>query len=124
MTAWAPAAEASAAPIVRRRRRPRPAPKRRTTHQRSFAGGVAWIALVAVLLAGIVALNVAVLRLNMQLEELGRERAELRAKNAELASRISSSAATPRIGALARDRLGLVEADPSETLYIDLSRAR
>ena len=122
MTAWAPAAEASAPPLIRRR--PRPAPKRGNARQRSFAGGVVWIALVAGLLAGIVALNVAVLRLNMRLEELGRERAELRAKNAQLASRISSSAATPRIGAAARNRLGLIEADPSDTTYVDLTRAR
>lgn len=117
MAAWAPAAEA-AAPLIRRR--PRPAPKR-AARRRSLAGGVVWIALLAALLAGIVALNVAVLRLNMQLEQLGRERADLRAKNAELASQISSSTATPHIGLQARTRLGLVEADPSETTYIDLA---
>ncbi len=83
-----------------------------------------WIALVAGLLAGIVALNVAVLRLNMRLEQLGQERAELRARNAELASRISSSAATPRIGMLARTRLGLVEAEPSDTTYVELAGKR
>ena len=40
-----------------------------------FAGGVAWIVVVGVLLAGIVAVNVLVLQLNMQFDGLSRERA-------------------------------------------------
>ena len=50
-----------------------------------------WIALVAGLLAGVVAMNVAVLRLNMKLDQLGRERADLRAENAALSSQLSSA---------------------------------
>ena len=42
-------------------------------------GGVVWIVVLAVLLAGIVAVNVAVLQLNVRLDELGRERVQLRA---------------------------------------------
>jgi len=75
---------------------------------------------VALLLTGVVALNVAVLRLNMRLEELGRERADLQAENAALASQLSSSTVLARIQALARARLGLVPADPTETSYVDL----
>jgi hypothetical protein len=97
-----------------RRRLPRVA-------DRSVAGGVVWIILVAALLAGIVALNVAVLRLNVRLDELARERAELRAGNAAVASRLSSAAAAPRIEALAR-RQGLVPADPEATTYVELGR--
>ena len=54
-------------------------------------GGVIWIALVAGLLAGVVAMNVAVLRLNMKLDHLGRERADLRAENAALSVQLSSA---------------------------------
>src|SRR4051794_41868514 len=49
---------------TRRRAQGRGLPKRRV------AGGVVWIALVAVLLTGIVALNVAVLKLNLRLHPL------------------------------------------------------
>ncbi len=116
MAAWAPAAEAPAV----RRRPSRPAPRRRSAADHRVAGGVAWIGLVAVLLAGVVALNVAVLRLNMRLDELGRERAALRAENAELATRLSRAAAAGRIENLAQKRLGLVPAEPDETTYVRL----
>ena len=118
MAASAPAAQV-AAPALRRRPA-KPAPARRAARETRVAGGVLWIVLLAVLLSGIVALNVAVLRLNLELDRLGQERAELRARNAELASRISSSASAPRIETLARTRLGLVPAQPGETTYIDL----
>jgi cell division protein FtsL len=106
--------EAPAAP------RPRPRPARRARTRRRFAGGVAWIAFSAVLLGGVVALNVAVLRLNVQLDRLGRERADLKARNALLGSQVSSAAASARIQALARTRLGLVPADPALTTYVEL----
>jgi cell division protein FtsL len=75
--------------------------------------------LVAVLLAGVVALNVAVLRLNVQLDKLNVERTRLRAEKQELASQLSLAAASPRIQVLARHQ-GLVPADPSETTYVRL----
>jgi cell division protein FtsL len=78
-----------------------------------------WIVLVAVLLAGVVALNVAVLRLNVQLDKLNVERTGLRAEKQELASQLSLAAASPRIQALAR-RQGLVPADPTQTTYVRL----
>jgi len=80
--------------------------------------GVLWIGALAILLAGVVAMNVAVLRLNMTLDRLGRERADLRAANAELNSRISSNAAAPRIQAIAAKRLGLVQATTDQTTYL------
>ena len=83
-------------------------------------GGAVWIGFLAVLLAGVVALNVAVLRLNMQLDELGRERENLRAENAALASRYSSDHATARILALAQTKLGFVQAEPEDTTYVEL----
>jgi cell division protein FtsB len=115
MAAWTNAVrvEAPAAlPAPRPRRAARRAPRRRV------AGGVVWIGLLAALLVGVVALNVAVLRLNMQLERLGEARLELEAKNARLASDASSGVAPPVIERRARTKLGLVPAaDPT---YVDL----
>jgi cell division protein FtsL len=122
MAAWSEAAalELPAPP-------PKPKPKRRAAPRRAESrarlfGGAIWIGFLAVLLAGVVALNVAVLRLNMQLDELGRERENLRAENAGLASRYSSVHATARIQGLARTKLGLVPAEPEDTTYVELGK--
>jgi cell division protein FtsL len=97
---------------------------RSTRRRRTWAlsGGVVWIVLFAVLLAGVVSINVAVLRLNLQLDEAGRERTELRNDVARLRSEISSAAATRRIERLADGELGLVEVEPEELTYIQLNR--
>jgi cell division protein FtsL len=87
-----------------------------------LSGGVLWIALFTLLLAGVVAINVAVLRLNLQLDEAGRERTDLKNDIAQLRSEISSAAATNRIERLANGELGLVEVEPEETTYIQLGR--
>ena len=63
MAAWAAArAEETPAPL---RSRPRVAKR-----QHRVTGGAFWIGIVATLLAGVVATNVAVLRLNMKLDRL------------------------------------------------------
>ena len=95
-------------------------PARTRPRRRGIAGGVLSIAVVAVLLAGVVALNVAVLRLNVRLDEQGARRSKLRADNAALSSQLSSAASSPRIQSLAQSRLGLVIADPALTQYVDL----
>jgi len=115
MANWAAAAEAQTAPAQRPRPGSRPA---RRAKPRPRVVGVLWIGALAILLAGVVAMNVAVLRLNMTLDRLGRERADLRATNAELNSRISSNAAAPRIQAIAAKRLGLVQATTDQTTYL------
>lgn len=74
------------------------------------------------LLAGVVALNVAVLRLNVRLDELGRERAQLRADNAQLSTEIAGRAASGRIVALADGRYGLAPATAESWTYLDLRR--
>ena len=96
----------------------------RTARKRTWAlsGGVVWIVALALLLAGVVAVNVAVLRLNLQLDESGRERTELKTDIARLRSEISSAAATTRIERLAEGELGLVEVEPEDTTYIQLGR--
>lgn len=97
---------------------------RAASRRRSWAlgGGVIWILVLAVLLTGVVAINVAVLRLNLQLDESGRERTELKTDIARLRSEISSAAATTRIERLAEGELGLVEVEPEDTTYIQLGR--
>ena len=87
-----------------------------------MVGSVLWITLLATLLAGIVALNVAVLDLNLRLDQLARERTRLQAENAQIAARLSRAGATQRVGALARTRLGLVPAPPEKTSYPDLRK--
>jgi cell division protein FtsL len=116
MATWA-AAGAQPAPAARPRPKGRP---RKKAAPRPRVVGVVWIGALAILLAGVVAVNVAVLRLNMTLDRLGRERAELRAANADLNSRISSNAAAPRIQAIAAKRLGYVPATPDQTTYLKL----
>ena len=114
--ATAGTARVQAPAVPRRRRRPaaRPAPA-----TRAF-GGVVWIVVLAVFLAGVVAVNVAVLQLNVKLDGLGRERVQLRADTARLRSQLSSAAAAARIESLARTQLGYVRADPSSTTYVQL----
>jgi cell division protein FtsL len=109
--------------------RPRPQteaePRRRAARRRAarprVANGVVWIVVVAVLLAGVVAMNVAVLQLNLRLDDLGRQRAKLRSDNAELASKLSSASSSAQIENLARAR-GMVPASAADTTYIDVAR--
>jgi cell division protein FtsB len=84
--------------------------------------GAVWIAVIALLLAGVVALNVAVLRLTVDLDALDQERARLRAEKAELVSRLAGELSSTRIEERARDELGLVSVDATETRYLELGR--
>jgi cell division protein FtsL len=114
-TAHAPVAE----PLARPRHRRAPARGRARVRAR---GGVLWIAVSGILLAGVVFVNVAVLRLNLRLDEQTRERAKLHAENAALQSELSSFLASPRIQARARRQYGVVPADPAQIGYVDLAR--
>ena len=119
MATWAAAAKAQTGVVAR------PRPKQRAATRatpRPRVVGLVWIGALTILLAGIVAMNVAVLRLNMTLDRLGRQRSELRAENAELNSRISSNAAAPRIETIAAKRLGLVQATSDQTTYLRIGR--
>jgi len=112
----------TAAPKRPKPRPARPAPRAvRRRHVRA-RGAIAWIAVGAVLLAGIVFVNLAVLRLNLELDNATKERANLRAENAGLQWELSSSLASPRIQALARRQDHLVPADQSTIGYVNLGR--
>jgi len=88
----------------------------------ALGGGVVWIVLVALLLAGVVAVNVTVLRLNLELDQVGRERTELRSDISRLRSELSTASATSRVDRLAQKELGLVKADPDEMTFVHLDR--
>jgi cell division protein FtsL len=101
----------------------RPGARRRGRPRRHVAGGILWISVVAVLLAGIVAVNVALLRVNLRLDQIGRERDKLHADNATLSSQVSSASASARIQDLGvRD--GLVPASTADTTYYDMAPRR
>jgi cell division protein FtsL len=104
-------AKTAARPARRSAAKPKP---------RVLGGGVVWIVLLAGLLAGVVAVNVAVLRLNVQLDGTGRERAQLKADIAGLRSELSSTSATSRIERVAEEELGLVLADPDTVTYVHI----
>jgi hypothetical protein len=116
-------AEAVAAPAPVRRR-PSAAPRARTRtrkRQRRLTSGVIWISALALLLAGVVAVNVAVLRANVAVNKLDKEQVDLQAQNAALASQVSSSIASIRIEQSAR-HFGLVPASAADTSYLDLNK--
>jgi hypothetical protein len=132
MASW----HAAAVPVPARapaRKRPRPsdlehkqprvAPRRRAKAKAGVAGGLAWIIVAGVLLAGIVALNVAVLRLNIRLDHMNNESQQLQAENAALGAKLSGAVSSPRIQALAKAR-GFVPADPTTIGYVDLTNRR
>ena len=123
---FAHAEVAEPAPVPRRRpARPaqRPAApvrsKRRLTRRR-VRGHIVWMILFALLLFGVVAVNVAVLRAHVAVSRLDQERAQLKAQNQSLASRLSAASAAPRVEAAAR-RLGFVQAPAADTSYLDLA---
>jgi cell division protein FtsL len=114
------AADVAASPVPRARPRAVPRPRAR---QRRLRGGIAWIAAFAIVLAGVVALNVAVLRLNMTVSRLDKQQLELQAQNAALSSQVSSAASAQRIEQAA-NKLGYVPAPASDTSYLDLAQKK
>ena len=95
-------------------------PRGRKRRQARARGGILWIAMSGILLAGVVFVNVAVLRLNLALDSANADRVKLRAENAALQSELSSRLRSAQIQAQASKQLGLVFQDPSEYGYVDL----
>ena len=118
MASWAGTARVET-PAVAQPRRRRP-PRARTRAKARPFGGVLWIVVLAVVLGGVVAVNVAVLQLNVRLDELGRERVQLQVETKRLRSQLSSAAANARIESQAQTQLGLVPADPALTFHVQL----
>ena len=118
MASWAGTARVETPPVRARRGGGRSrAPRRGRARSAASSGSSS----SPVLLAGVVAVNVAVLQLNVRLDELGRERVQLRADTNRLSSQLSSASANARIESQARTRLGLVRADPALTEHVQLA---
>jgi hypothetical protein len=79
--------------------------------------------LFALLLFGVVAVNVAVLRAHVAVSRLDDQRAKLKAQNQALASSLSAASSAPRVEKWARQS-GLVQASASATSYLDLAPHR
>ena len=128
MASWHAAAAPAPARAPRKRPKPRDldqkvaraASRRRAKRKAGVAGGLAWIIVAGVLLAGIVALNVAVLRLNIRLDHMNNQSQQLQAENAALGAKLSAAVSSPRIQALAKAR-GFVPADPMTIGYVDIA---
>lgn len=114
------ATDVAAPPVTRPRARTQSVPRgRRRAQGRRLGGGIFWISAFAILLAGVVAVNVAVLRVNMSVNDLNKQQLDLQAQNATLASQVSSAGSSIRIEQAAR-RLGLAPAPAADTSYVDL----
>ena len=122
---FAHAEVAEPAPAPRRRQNParRPAASvrsRRKPTQRRVRGHIVWMILFALLLFGVVFVNVAVLRAHVAVSQLQDKRAKLEAHNQALASALSAANSAPRIEAAAR-RLGLIQASAGNMSYLDIT---
>ena len=98
-------------------------PRTRSRARKARArGGILWIAIGGILLAGVVFVNVAVLQLNLRLDSANAERTKLLADNAALQTEYSRLISSPRVTAAAKKQFGLVYRDPSEYVYVDLAK--
>ena len=125
---FAPAAAAVAEPLPRPRPRRAPAKPRarqRRGAQRVFRvrASLVWMAVFAVLLVGVVAVNVAVLRAHVSVNDLDTKIGQLQRENANLASRYASATAAPRVEAEAR-RAGLIPAPGVDTTLLDMGSGK
>jgi hypothetical protein len=83
---------------------------------------VLWIVLIAALLAGIVAVNVAALRLNLETQRLEQRKDELLTVTAASASELSSLGSAARVESVGMRELGLAQAD--RVTYVHIRRGR
>jgi cell division protein FtsL len=102
--------------------RPRPRTRTRKKAQPRTRGGILWIVVSGILLAGVVFVNVAVLQLNLSLDSTNSQRTKLIAQNAALESQYSALVASQRIQQQAVRQLGLQYSDPSTYGYVNLAK--
>lgn len=117
---FAPAAIAEPLPNHRTRRRaaaPAKAQRRRRTVR--VRASVVWMVLFALLLVGVVAVNVAVLRANVSVNDLDKQIAQRQQAIATMKSQYARDTAAPRVEAAAR-KAGLVPASCTGACYLDM----
>jgi cell division protein FtsL len=100
--------------------RPRPRSRSRRRAQARARGGILWIVVSGILLAGVVFVNVAVLQLNLGLDRANGDRSKLRADIAALQSQLSTELASQRIQSRAAQEYGLVYT--SDYGYVNLAK--
>jgi hypothetical protein len=110
-----------AEPVLQPRSRPRAGARTRRAQARA-RGGILWIAVSGILLAGVVFVNVAVLRMNLALDSANSDRAQLHAQIATLQSEYSSELRSGHITSQAVKQFGLYYQDPSEYGYVHLTK--
>jgi len=101
--------------------RPRPRTRRRARHA-SARGGILWIVVGGILLAGVVFVNVAVLQLNLRLDSANASRSKLLGENAALQTQYSQLLSSPRVSEAATKQFGLRYEDPSQYGYVNLAK--
>jgi cell division protein FtsL len=98
--------------------RPRPR-TRKKARKASARGGILWIVVGGILLAGVVFVNVAVLQLNLRLDSANSDRSKLIAQTSALQTQYSQLMSTPRVTDAATRELGLkYDAGPYEHLNL------
>jgi cell division protein FtsL len=114
-------AEPLASPRPRKRAATAAKPKAQRRKGRSFRVRLplVWMVVFAVLLVGVVAVNVAVLRANVSVNNLDAQIAQRQQEIATLKSQYARATAAPRVEAAAR-RDGLSLATSSQTTLVDM----
>jgi cell division protein FtsL len=122
---FAPAAVAE--PVARPRKRvptaAKPKAQRRSARSFRVRLPLVWMVVFAVLLVGVVAVNVAVLRANVSVNNLNTQISQRQQDIATLKSQYARDTAAPRIEAEAR-RAGLGLASSSETTIVDMGSGK
>ncbi len=98
---------------------PRAVPRRRVRARRITLGGAAWVVVLAALLGGIVALNVAALQDSIAVNRLQAQAEQLSNQNRLTQNRVTSLSSPVAIG-IAAQKIGMRLADPTTTRYINL----
>ena len=126
---WLEPAAAVAKPLPAARPRRRPASQAVARRSKKPAqsrpgfrvrGSLVWMVVFALLLIGVVAVNVAVLRAHVSVNDLDTRISRLELANAKLESQVSSANAWPQVKTAAVDA-GLIQAPDGSTTLIDMA---
>lgn len=120
-----PATMTVAKPLPQRRPAAKAAARKPKTRARSgpsfrVRGSLLWMAVFALLLVGVVAVNVAVLRAHVSVNDLDTQISKVQLKNASLESQVSSAKAWPQVRNAAADA-HLIQAPDASTTLINMA---